>query len=133
MPACSAWCATSTRPIAAIRRCTAATADPGGFRWVVMDDRAQSVFAYLRHGGDDDLPVLVVCNFTPVPRAAYRLGVPCDGTWRELLNTDADIYGGSNMGNGGQVEAEPTESHGLPASLSLTLPPLSTIVLTPAS
>ncbi len=104
-----------------------------GFRWVVMDDRDQSVFAYLRIGDEGDPPVLAVCNFTPVPRAAYRLGVPRAGAWVEALNTDAAIYGGSNMGNGGQVQAEDIESHGLPASVSLTLPPLATLVLTPAS
>ncbi len=107
--------------------------DGGGFRWVVIDDRDQSVFAYLRFGHDGDPPVLAVCNFTPVPRDAYRLGVPHGGVWREALNTDAAIYGGSNLGNGGQVQAEDIESHGLPASISLVLPPLATIVLTPAA
>jgi len=104
-------------------------ADAAGFRWVILDDRDQSVFAYLRLGNDGDAPVLVVCNFTPVPRSGYRVGVPRAGGWREVLNSDAAIYGGSNMGNGGWVEGEEYETHGLPASLSLTLPPLATIVL----
>ena len=104
-------------------------AEPAGFRWVVMDDAEQSVFAYLRLGKEGDPPALVVCNFTPVPRHDYRIGVPHAGAWQEVLNTDAAVYGGSNVGNGGTVQGEDVESHGLPASLSLTLPPLSTIIL----
>lgn len=108
--------------------------DPAGFRWVVVDDAANSVFAYLRlgvgdEGAGDEAPVLVVCNFTPVPRYGYRLGVPRTGTWREVLNTDAAAYGGSGVGNGGGGDADTVPSHGLPASLVLTLPPLATIVL----
>jgi 1,4-alpha-glucan branching enzyme len=102
---------------------------PEGFRWVVMDDADQSVFAYLRLGEDGDAPVLVVCNFTPVPRLEYRLGVPVGGVWREIVNTDASVYGGSGMGNGGQVMADDHPSHDLPASVSLTLPPLATLIL----
>ena len=103
--------------------------DPSGFRWVVMDDRDQSVYAYLRFGEDGDAPVLVVCNFTPVPRMHYRLGVPQAGVWREVINTDAEIYGGSNLGNWGGATADDIESNGLPYSLALTLPPLATIIL----
>ena len=103
--------------------------DGRGFRWVVIDDRSQSVFAYLRLGDETDPPALVVCNFTPVPRIGYRLGVPQGGAWDEVLNSDADIYGGSNMGNVGRVQAEAVESHGQANSLSLVLPPLATIVL----
>ena len=73
--------------------------------------------------------MLVACNFTPVPRYGYRLGVPRTGTWREVLNTDASAYGGSDVGNGGGGEAEDVPSHGLPASLPLTLPPLATVIL----
>ena len=102
---------------------------PEGFRWVVLDDADQSVFAYLRLGGESSTPVLVVCNFTPVPRYGYRLGVPQGGAWREVLNTDAGVYGGSNVGNSGAVGAEDVPSNGLPASLLLTLPPLATLVL----
>ena len=76
-------------------------------------------------------PALVVCNLTPVPREGYRIGVPQGGWWREVLNTDAAGYGGSNMGNGGGVAAQEEGSHGHPASLILTLPPLSTIILSP--
>jgi 1,4-alpha-glucan branching enzyme len=102
---------------------------PWGFRWVVMDDADQSVYAYLRFGEEHDKPVLAVCNFTPVPRYGYRLGVPLPGTWHEIVNTDAAVYGGSNMGNGGVVQTEPHPSHDLPASLVLTLPPLATLIL----
>jgi 1,4-alpha-glucan branching enzyme len=103
--------------------------DPEGFRWVILNDREASVFAYLRFGGTEDRPVLAVCNFTPVPRVSYRVGVPQGGGWREVLNSDSAAYGGSNMGNAGWVMAEPQASNDLPASLSLTLPPLATIVL----
>ena len=104
-------------------------AEAEGFRWVVLNDRDNSVFAWLRFGQDGDRPVLTVCNFTPIPRVGYRLGVPQGGGWREVFNSDAAIYGGSNTGNGGWVAAEAQPSNDLPASLSLTLPPLATIVL----
>ncbi len=98
-----------------------------GFRWIVVNDDAQSVLAFLRSGGEGDRPVAVVCNFTPVPRLGYRMGLPGAGRWRELLNSDAAIYGGSNMGNLGGVSAETRPAHGFPASAALTLPPLSTL------
>jgi len=103
--------------------------EPSGFRWVIMDDSEQSVYAYLRLGASGDAPVLVVCNFTPIPRTGYRVGVPQDGVWSEILNSDAAPYGGSNVGNGGAVTAETVPSHDLPASLVLILPPLVTIIL----
>jgi 1,4-alpha-glucan branching enzyme len=102
--------------------------DPEGFRWVVMDDRSQSVFAYLRFGAPEDAPVLVVCNFTPVPRRDYRVGVPEPGTWQEIFNSDSATYGGSNLGNGGLAIAEDHSSHDQPCSLSLLLPPLATVI-----
>jgi 1,4-alpha-glucan branching enzyme len=103
--------------------------EPEGFRWLIGDDRNNSVFAYLRHGFDGDAPILVVCNFTPVPRPGYRIGVPRAGRWAEVLNTDADIYAGANIGNAGGLEAEPVASHGEAQSLVLTLPPLGTVIL----
>ncbi|MFZ4408888.1 MAG: 1,4-alpha-glucan branching protein GlgB [Paracraurococcus sp.] len=106
-------------------------ASPDGFRWVVGDDRAQSVFAWLRFGADGDPPALVVCNFTPVPRHAYRIGVPSGGTWHEVLNSDAAAYGGSNTGNGGAIGTEPVPSHGFGDSLSVFLPPLAVLILSP--
>ncbi|MFL5257832.1 MAG: 1,4-alpha-glucan branching protein GlgB [Rhodopila sp.] len=104
-----------------------------GFRWVIGDDSSNSVFVFLRQGNDDAPPVLVVCNMTPVPRSGYGIGVPRPGYWRELLNTDAAIYGGSNMGNGGGVETVPRQLHGEAQALFLTLPPLSTLFLAPAA
>jgi 1,4-alpha-glucan branching enzyme len=102
-----------------------------GFRWVIGDDQANSVFAFLRLGNEDGRMVLVVSNMTPVPRVGYGIGVPRPGYWRELLNTDADVYGGSNMGNAGGVDSVPTQMHGEAQALFLTLPPLATIFLSP--
>jgi 1,4-alpha-glucan branching enzyme len=75
--------------------------------------------------------VLIVSNMTPVPRVSYAIGVPRPGFWRELLNTDADVYGGSNMGNAGGVETVAQPMHGEAHTLYLTLPPLSTVFLSP--
>jgi 1,4-alpha-glucan branching enzyme len=104
-------------------------ADPGGFRWVIGDDATNSVFAFLRFGAPDTPPVLAVCNMTPVPRAGYRIGVPRDGWWRELVNTDSALYGGSDMGNGGSVHTAAVASHGEQQSIELMLPPLATLLL----
>src|SRR5260370_42372017 len=76
--------------------------------------------------------VIVVCNFTPVPRYGYRVGVPVAGNYTEVLNTDAAVYGGGNVGNMGSVLSEPIAAHGRTLSLSLTLPPLATLVLRPS-
>ncbi len=100
-----------------------------GFRWVVGDDRQNSVFAFLRYGDEAAAPVLVVCNMTSVPRYGYGVGVPRFGTWRELLNTDSASYGGSDMGNGVVVQTVPVQQHGEAQSLELTLPPLATLYL----
>jgi 1,4-alpha-glucan branching enzyme len=100
-----------------------------GFRWVIGDDRANSVFAFLRRGAEGDPPVLVVCNMTPAPRHHYRIGVPQPGYWREIANTDSRFYGGSDMGNDGGVATTADSAHGEPQSLDLTLPPLATIML----
>ena len=101
--------------------------DPNGFQWVVADDSANSVYAFLRRGRDGSV-LLVVSNMTPVPRDDYRLRVPDLGNWRELLNTDAGYYGGSNLGNGGWVAAQRSIDG---SELALTLPPLTTIILAP--
>jgi 1,4-alpha-glucan branching enzyme len=105
---------------------------PTGFRWVIGDDAEDSVFAFLRQGNDEAKLILVVSNMTPVPRQGFRIGVPRPGYWRELLNTDAEVYGGSNMGNGGGLDTEARPMHGEAQSLNLTLPPLSTLFLSPA-
>jgi len=107
--------------------------EPAGFRWVVLDDSDDSVFAWLRFAPDGSPPALVVCNFTPVTRQGYRLGAPQGGDWLEVFNSDAGIYGGANTGNGGRVRAGEDGSHGLDASLTLTLPALATLILTPAT
>ncbi len=91
-----------------------------GFRWQVVDDAERSVFAWSRHAPDAE-PVVAVSNFTPVPRQNYRLPMPADGIWREIINTDASVYGGTGMGNGGEVRANDGAAH-------VTLPPLSTIL-----
>jgi 1,4-alpha-glucan branching enzyme len=105
--------------------------EPLGFRWVIGDDSTNSVFAFLRFGNLMGGMVLVVSNMTPLPRHNYQIGVPRAGRWREILNTDAEIYGGSNMGNGGGVDAVRVPRQGQENTLTLTLPPLSTIYLTP--
>jgi len=105
--------------------------DQGGFRWVVGEDRDQSVFAYLRFGDLGTRPVLVVCNFTPLPRFGYGVGVPVSSAWREIFNSDAAVYGGSNVGNPGELKISDVSRHGFPVSLELVLPPLATIILQP--
>ena len=96
---------------------------PAGFEWVDCNDSHASTLSFLRKGKGD--VILVVCNFTPVPRFHYHLGVPRTGYWRELLNSDAHDYGGSGLGNQGGVEADPVFVHGRPCSLNITLPPLA--------
>lgn len=88
------------------------------------------MFAYLRWSNDGE-PLLVVANMTPVPRLAYRVGAPVSGAWTELLNSDAETYAGSNMGNGGEVNTEDEPAHGMEASLKLNLPPLAVLILKP--
>ncbi len=85
------------------------------------------MIVYLRKGEGSGETMLVACNFTPVPRHNYRVGVPRGGEWREVLNSDADLYGGSGQGNLGGAEAAPVPMHGRPWSLSLTLPPLGVV------
>jgi 1,4-alpha-glucan branching enzyme len=101
---------------------------PDGFEWV-SDDAQTSVLAFLRRPATGGTLLLVVCNFTPVPRTNVVVGVPHDGLWREVLNSDATHYGGSGWGNLGGVRTAPLPSHGRPHSVTLTLPPLSVIVL----
>jgi len=100
-----------------------------GFEWIDASDSEQSVLTYLRRAPGGGLAV-VACNLTPVPRSGYRVGVPAPGSFAERLNTDDPAYGGSGVANG-TVEAEEVSWHGRPYSLSLTLPPLATVVFTP--
>jgi 1,4-alpha-glucan branching enzyme len=106
---------------------------PTGFRWVIGDDSTNSVFAFLRQGDDGQRPLLIVSNMTPVPRSGYMIGVPRPGCWIELLNSDAEAYGGSNLGNGGRVMAVPARVHSEAQALALALPPLATLFLAPAN
>jgi 1,4-alpha-glucan branching enzyme len=104
---------------------------PEGFQWLIGDDRHNSVFSWLRWSGKGE-PLLVVANFTPVVRHGYRIGVPSGGNWQEALNSDAECYGGSNVGNAGGVVADELASHGQPFSLNLKLPPLGVLIMRPA-
>ena len=107
-------------------------ADSRGFRWVDCSDSENSVISFLRISSDPDSPpALFVYNYTPVPRRNYRVGAPWAGFWRERLNSDAEIYGGSGIGNLGGVEAVPESWQGQPAHLSLDLPPLACLVFVP--
>jgi len=99
-----------------------------GFEWVDCDDYHASVISFLRKRREDAGSLLYVCNFTPVPRSAYRVGVPTGGYWQEVLNSDATLYGGSGIGNAGGVDASDMPHHGKPHSLEITLPPLATVV-----
>ena len=105
---------------------------PQGFQWLIGDDAINSVYAWLRWSKDGKA-VLVVANFTPVPREAYAVGVPFAGRWSEVINSDADMYAGSNYGNGGEVFTQDEPRHGQPVSLSLNLPPLGVLILRPES
>ncbi|MGD0181628.1 MAG: 1,4-alpha-glucan branching protein GlgB [Terriglobales bacterium] len=104
-------------------------ADPNGFEWIDCNDNAASTISLLRKSRSPSQNIVVVCNFTPIPRLNYRLGVPGGGFWREILNSDAQEYGGSGMGNLGGVLAEEEPVHGRPFSLNLTLPPLGALFL----
>jgi 1,4-alpha-glucan branching enzyme len=103
--------------------------DPSGFRWIDCSDNENSVVSFMRRARDPRDVVVVVLNFTPIVRHAYVVGVPEPGTYRELLNTDSEIYGGSNQGNGGAVETKPLAAHGHANRLELLLPPLSCLML----
>jgi 1,4-alpha-glucan branching enzyme len=106
-------------------------ADPHGFEWVDCNDAPMSVISLLRKAKNPHDTILVACNFTPVPRVGYQVGVPSGGWWRELLNSDGKEYAGSGMGNGGGTMAEKKPQHGRPYSLTLTLPPLAAVFFKP--
>ena len=99
--------------------------DPSGFQWVDGSDNAQSVLTFLRWDKAREKPMLIVCNFTPVVRYDYSVGVPRAGLWKERLNSDAEIYGGSGVGNMGGVLTREEPCHGMPHSIRVTLPPLA--------
>ncbi|HSK99623.1 MAG TPA: 1,4-alpha-glucan branching protein GlgB [Rubrobacteraceae bacterium] len=107
--------------------------EPAGFEWLEGGDRQNSVVSFLRRGTRPEDFVIVVCNFTPVVRQSYRVGVPAEGRYEEVLNTDNHRYGGSGVANEGPIEAEPVPASGRQHSLPLTLPPLATVILKPVN
>jgi 1,4-alpha-glucan branching enzyme len=100
-----------------------------GFEWIDFQDAASSIISFERRAKDAGDSVIVVCNFTPVPRSGYRVGVSVSGTYRELLNSDSSYYGGSNMGNAGELRSDSVAQHGRDHSLAVTLPPLGVLFL----
>jgi 1,4-alpha-glucan branching enzyme len=102
-----------------------------GFEWIDFRDAEASVICFLRFAKDREDFLVFACNFTPVPRYHYRIGVPQAGVYREIFNTDSEMFGGSNLGNGGLATAVPIQRHGRPASMAITLPPLAVVVFKP--
>jgi 1,4-alpha-glucan branching enzyme len=107
--------------------------DPSGFQWIDCNDNENSVVSFIRRAADPDDLLVILMNLTPVPRHHYVVGVPTPGRYAEILNSDAAAYGGGNMGNGGHVATTPEPAHGHAQSLSVTLPPLSCLVLKPTA
>jgi len=105
--------------------------DPHGFRWLDANDVQRNIVAFMRLDTSGSRPVVCIANLSPVPRECYRVGLPRAGRWREALNTDSELYGGSNIGNYGGVEAEHAAWQGQPASAEVSLPPLAVLWLTP--
>jgi 1,4-alpha-glucan branching enzyme len=103
--------------------------DPAGFRWIDCNDNENSVVSLVRYARDRQDAVVMIFNFTPIPRMHYRIGVPGAGDYAELLNSDASFYGGGDVGNGGGVASEPKPAHGFEQSVSLTVPPLGCLLL----
>ena len=103
--------------------------DSRGFQWIDANNSDENVIAFMRLALTSERKVVCICNFSPVMRTDYRIGVPTSGYYREMLNTDAAAYGGSNKGNAGGVLAEPSPSHGFAFSLTLVLPPLGVLWL----
>jgi 1,4-alpha-glucan branching enzyme len=102
---------------------------PDGFSWIDCNDNENSVISMVRFARDRHDCVVMVVNFTPVPRLGYRIGVPHAGHYAEILNSDSEIYGGSNVGNLGGVPSEPIPSHGFEQSVKLVVPPLGCLYL----
>ncbi len=106
--------------------------DASGFAWIDCHDQDNSVISFVRRARDAADATVMIVNFTPMARHAYRIGVPAGGAYREVLNSDAEAYGGSNVGNGGLIAAVPEPSHGYPHAVSLVVPPLGFLLLKPA-
>jgi 1,4-alpha-glucan branching enzyme len=128
---------TLTKDLNALYRATPALYqvdfEPAGFEWISGGDIENSVVSFLRRGSAESDLAIVVCNFTPVGRQDYRIGVPEAVAYEETLNTDDIRYGGSGVGSGGPMKTEKVQAHGREYSLSLTLPPLATMILKPIS
>jgi 1,4-alpha-glucan branching enzyme len=105
--------------------------DPGGFEWIDASDSQNSVITFLRRGRGPSDAVVCAFNFTPLPRRNYMIGVPFAGRWREILNSDAELYGGSGQGNMGGVESLPYPVHGRPHAINVTVPPLACLLFAP--
>ena len=103
--------------------------DPQGFRWIDCNDNENSIVSLVRAARDPNDFVVMVFNFTPVPRHDYRIGVPAPGYYAERLNSDSAWFGGSDLGNGGGVNSEPVAAHGFAHSVRLVIPPLGCLVL----
>ncbi|MGC2063271.1 MAG: 1,4-alpha-glucan branching protein GlgB [Thermodesulfovibrionales bacterium] len=103
-----------------------------GFEWIDFRDADNSLISYVRYAKDRGDHIVVICNFTPVPHYGYRVGVPEAGYYREILNSDSRLYGGSDLGNAGGLQADPVPCHGKPCSLNITVPPLSVLYFKPA-
>ncbi|MBV0911758.1 1,4-alpha-glucan branching protein GlgB [Anianabacter salinae] len=101
---------------------------PEGFGWLELNDADRSVYAWMRKGGPGDKPAVIALNMTPVPRDGYRIGFPGGGHWREALNTDAEVYGGGNRGNGGGIATENVPWMGQEQSAEIVIPPLSAVI-----
>jgi 1,4-alpha-glucan branching enzyme len=99
-----------------------------GFEWMDFHDWENSIISFLRRAEDPADFLLVCCNFTPVARKLYEVGVPEEGFYQEILNTDSELFGGSNLGNGGLVSSRPIAKHNRPNSIAITLPPLAVVV-----
>jgi 1,4-alpha-glucan branching enzyme len=99
-----------------------------GFEWVDFRDSENSVISFLRRAEDPADFLLICCNFTPVPRQGYEIGVPEEGFYEEVLNTDSELFGGSNIGNGGMVSSRLKACHNRPYSIAVTLPPLAVVI-----
>ncbi len=105
---------------------------PEGFRWIDASNHDQSILIFSRHGRDNHPPIVIVLNFTPTPHYNYQIGVPQGGTWLEILNSDAQCYGGGGIGNFGKVQSSSEGFHGQSHSISITIPPLSGVIFKPA-
>jgi 1,4-alpha-glucan branching enzyme len=102
-----------------------------GFEWIDLQDSESSIITFIRFARNREDFIVFACNFTPVPREGYRIGVPRAGLYRELFNTDSELFGGANLGNAGAVMAEEIPFHGRPASINVTIPPLAVVAFKP--